>query len=327
VFVSLYDPPKDSENENPSLRWNHFNQTRQLVFKEETLFACIAEFNELQPDTLYFYRIWKDEALTNPLDLQGLNESDLFFRTLPEETDDSRLDFLLMSCHNPTKSTKDEEGGFKVWKHIPEILRNNEKVHFALLAGDQVYADDAAPAILKEADPNERIRRYVEVYKEYWSNPHYRRVLCSLPSILMWDDHDIIDGWGSVDASYTKSNPKTFRQNWLDLKAAATKAFQHFQASRNPPPLSANYADGFDTCFRVGGTGFVMADLRSNRDKERGQLWDPKQFASVKAWVKQNREALETLFFITPVTFAHGNRHKHTEGERNTHRERQTHRH
>lgn len=62
------------------------------------------------------------------------------------------------------------------------------------------------------------------------------------------------------------------------------------QARRNPPPLSEGYAQGFDTCFKVGRAGFAVADLRSNRNARLKRVWLPEQMENIRRWVEANRE-------------------------------------
>ena len=80
------------------------------------------KFDQLKPDTVYYYKLWQDEQHAMPLDLNGLTENDLHFRTLPLNGFDDQLDFLLMSCHNPGTSLKDGAEGYAVWARIPEII-------------------------------------------------------------------------------------------------------------------------------------------------------------------------------------------------------------
>src|SRR5262249_6180707 len=155
---------------------------------------------------------------------------------------------------------------------------------FALMGGDQVYADDIEEAALKEADPRRRIELYLSIYRKSWSNLHYRRILCALPAVLMWDDHDITDGAGSREDSFPDEKATTFHSEGWGLFGAAGPSFGHMRASRNPPPLSPGFEGGFDTCFRVGRAGFAVADLRSGRNVRKSRMWDPSQLASIRAW-------------------------------------------
>ena len=275
----------------------------ELILSANNLYADCVEINNLLPNTRYFYKLWRDEARSQLMDLDGLDETELQFRTLSDNPDD-QVDFLIMSCHNPTVSTKDGFDGFAVWADIPQIIatETNKNVRFALLVGDQVYADDWENQILNEISEEGRRRLYLSAYKKFWSNIHYRRVLCSLPAMMMWDDHDITDGWGSTENSFVDGSDQ-FKPEWKRLFGTASTAFRYMQASRNPEPLSAN---GFDCCFRLGKLGFVLLDLRTHRNLKQRKLFDPDQLRSIKEWVTANKSQIDTIFFISPVVFSHG---------------------
>lgn len=297
VFVSLYR--KDLEPKTLKVS--------KLTVSSATLYTGIASFDDLLPNTVYNYSIWLDDLLTQPMDLEGLTSADLFFSTLPIDETVDRLDFILMSCHNPIISNSDGSNGCAVWKQIPSIIKENGTVRFAIFGGDQVYADaidGTEPKLLNESDPQKRQAIYLDIYREHWSDINYRKVLCSIPAIMMWDDHDITDGWGSRQESFPPREDE-FLPNWKAMFDTAKTAFQFMQASRNPPPLSPNYGKGFDTAFLVGRTGFVLADLRSNRNLKKHQIWAAEQFDNVVRWVDQFRDHIDTLFFVSTVVFSH----------------------
>lgn len=103
-----------------------------------------------------------------------------------------------------------------LWRHL---LRRHESERFNLLlhGGDQIYADeilDAHPTTrewgreggdagygkeaeipaIREALGLVLFQRYLELY----AYPQTRDLLARVPSLAMWDDHDICDGWGSL---------------------------------------------------------------------------------------------------------------------------------
>jgi len=281
-------------------------QTAAMKLSYESFGVGIITFVGLQSDTVYFYRFWSDSDHTVPADVHGLVDTDLHFRTLPANGFDDHLDFLLMSCHNPETSTKDGADGFAVWAQMPEIMAQNKNVRFAILAGDQIYGDEVEVPVRNEPDLRKRQDLYLGVYKKFWDNINYRRVLCSLPSVLMWDDHDLTDGWGSREDSFPNATSSTFEPDWVRLFQAARSVFAQMQASRNPPPLSQNYAAGFDYCFKLGSVAFAVPDLRSNRNVRQRRILLPEQLDSIRRWVEANKKDLDVLFFVSTVVFSHG---------------------
>ena len=281
-------------------------RTLPLVLSEEACGVGVATVSDLEPDTLYAYRLWWEEAKLAPVDLQGLEPGDTCFRTLPRGGFHHQLDFLVMSCHNPETAVRDGANGCAVWAQIPDIISHNKNVRFALLIGDQLYADDVERKALREKDERKRVELYLGMYRKYWSDLRYRRVLCRLPAYLMWDDHDITDGWGSREDSFESEQSDVFKPSWRRLFLSARTAFQHMQAARNPPPVSPGFQAGFDTCFRVGRAGFVLPDLRSHRNVRQGRIWSEEQQEAVARWVAAERENLDVLFFCSSVVFSHG---------------------
>ncbi len=275
-------------------------------FSPEKLFTDCIEIDGLCPDTTYYYQLWLDANHSVPLDLEGLTSNDLHFRTLSDDADE-QIDFVMMSCHNPTVAGEDGYEGHAVWADIPQIIsvESNKEVRFAVLVGDQVYADAWQNAILAEEDDQARLKLYLEAYRRFWSNIHYRRVMCSLPAVMMWDDHDITDGWGSTADSFVEGSSE-FKPNWLRLFGSASAAFAIMQASRNPPPLSNNPKDGFDCCFKLGRWGFVLLDLRTNRNLKKAQLMAEAQLRQIKTWLDRNKKDLSGVFVVSPVVFSHG---------------------
>ncbi|CAO5236195.1 alkaline phosphatase D family protein [Frankia sp. AgKG'84/4] len=80
---------------------------------------------------------------------------------------------------------------------VPDVL---------LLLGDQVYADHVSPEtrawIATRRDttrpPGEEIadfEEYTRLYREAWSQPEIRWLLSTVPTAMVFDDHDVRDDW------------------------------------------------------------------------------------------------------------------------------------
>ena len=77
-----------------------------------------------------------------------------------------------------------------------------------LLLGDQVYADDVPPAVLEAIRGQRSTERphgtevadfeeYAELYRHAWCEPELRWLLSTVPSAMIWDDHDVHDDWNT----------------------------------------------------------------------------------------------------------------------------------
>ncbi|HEX3035218.1 MAG TPA: alkaline phosphatase D family protein [Thermodesulfobacteriota bacterium] len=78
--------------------------------------------------------------------------------------------------------------------------------HALLFLGDQVYADDVSPGTLEfirsrrstKEPPGEEIadfEEYTRLYWETWCSPAIRWLLSTVPSAMIFDDHDVCDDW------------------------------------------------------------------------------------------------------------------------------------
>ena len=296
VFVTLHEGAVDVLESRSGLINAAYNN----------LNVGIVRFDALKPDTVYFYKLWTDAEHKAALDTNGLVESDLHFQTLPIDGFSDQMDFLLMSCHDPETSPNDGADGFAVWARLPDIIKENQNVRFALLVGDQIYADEKEAELLKEQDLRKRQELYLGVYQKFWDNVYYRKVLCSLPAVLMWDDHEITDGWGSREESFQKKAPKEFKDEWDRLLRTAQSVFDQMQASRNPEPLPQSATNKtFDFCFKIGRAGFAVPDLRSNRNVKLPQIMSLAQLDAIRTWVNDNKHNLDVLFFVSTVVFSH----------------------
>lgn len=80
-----------------------------------------------------------------------------------------------------------------------------------VLLGDQVYADEVSPATRRllaarrdlAEPPGAQVADYEEythLYHESWSDPEVRWLLSTVPSCMIFDDHDVIDDWNTSAA-------------------------------------------------------------------------------------------------------------------------------
>lgn len=86
-----------------------------------------------------------------------------------------------------------------------------ERPDVLLLLGDQVYADETSEAtrrrLAARRDLNEPpgaeiadYEEYTYLYDESWRDPEVRWLLSTVPSCMIFDDHDVIDDWNTSAA-------------------------------------------------------------------------------------------------------------------------------
>ena len=94
-----------------------------------------------------------------------------------------------------------------LWAYAKLLQRGEAEWPDALLLlGDQVYADEVSPATLEfirnrrdtREPPGEEIadfEEYTRLYRESWSDPDIRWLLSTVPTAMIFDDHDVNDDW------------------------------------------------------------------------------------------------------------------------------------
>ncbi|GAB3801278.1 alkaline phosphatase D family protein [Micromonospora zhanjiangensis] len=81
-----------------------------------------------------------------------------------------------------------------------------------VLLGDQVYADVTSPRVRRllkrrrrrpksaPADQVVTYDEYTKLYLESWRDPEMRWLFSTVPSVMIFDDHEIIDDWNTSDS-------------------------------------------------------------------------------------------------------------------------------
>ena len=113
-----------------------------------------------------------------------------------------------------------------------------------VLLGDQVYADELPPAtaafIQSRRDEGRAPRDEVADFEEYthlyctsWSNPDIRWLLSTVPSAMIFDDHEVHDDWNISDSWIEEMRAKPW---WHERVAGAFMAYFLYQHLGNLSP-------------------------------------------------------------------------------------------
>lgn len=181
---------------------------------------ALVDVDGLQPGSSQSYTITVDDEPVWPLttgEHEGVPASRIRTR------DPSRpLRFSFGSCR--TSVPHDEETNKT---HGIDVLRafalrmmcsdEQERPDFVLFLGDQVYADETSDAMQDfiasrrslDEPPGVELKdfeEYAHLYSLAWGDPANRWLLATLPSAMMFDDHDIRDDWNTSQAWRNEMN-------------------------------------------------------------------------------------------------------------------------
>ncbi len=231
----------------------------------------------------------------------------------PKSPDQGPWRFLFASCHHPRHVEWD---GLSGNAFIRDILRRlaqepGRRPDGLFFIGDQIYADDwwEEHLFLPWRDPEQRflgrLATYADCYDFFWRPWPWADLLRQAPSYMMWDDHDIRDGWGNNVHDFRGDD---FSAPAKEKFAAAAQAFRLYQACGNPP---ASSKDDFQFSFDWGPISFFVFDPRTYRQFRKPvpfHPYGPDQMARYHKWLAEAGERAQVLVVITstPTAFIKG---------------------
>ena len=208
---------------------------------------------------------------------------------------DLRIAFT--SCNGQEHGDFDRPEGRRnaMWARLG---KEQDAAPFSLLlqGGDQIYADEDVRAHPLTADWPDRLprevtadqmfdveaalrRAFVARYAQLFASTGVAAVAARVPSLAIWDDHDICDGWGSLERSRTRSG---IGQAVFRVAREMYLLFQHGAVEADVPALFPD-PDGVSLGWQHAFPGFtiVAPDLRS----ERGR----RQIMGARGWAMMDR--------------------------------------
>lgn len=166
------------------------------------------------------------------------------------------------------------------------LAAEHARTPFALLlhGGDQIYADqDVKAHPLTEGWPDRLPREvtadqyleiehalrsaFVERYSRVYATDAFAEIVQQVPSLMMWDDHDICDGWGSLERSRTRS---AIGQSLFRVAREMFLLFQHGALEADTPAMFADHeGKALGWHHRLPGFEIIAPDLRSERGRRQ----------------------------------------------------------
>ena len=296
----------------------------------------VLDIQGLAPDTRYGYLLY---ARDRERVILGHNRFRRF-RTPPPEEERRPFQFALFSCHMPyaVSGLFEKRTGvtnLDMWDFLGASLqRHSDELDLVIAGGDQCYSDGVATLdiwqylnrVMRKEDgrllPDEEtmLSWYRDIYRGYWGFKSVQQVFDSFPVYMIWDDHEIGDGWGSYYFR-PEGEPDGLRRLLPDYKEqglsyeegrnlmqrmfrASRQVYMEYQHSHNPPTAQGN----FDYSFRRGGCAFYVLDGRGQRDIERAdyRILGQEQFDRFRSWTEAlTAEQTPFLFVVSAVPVLH----------------------
>ncbi len=282
------------------------------------------EINGLDPDTRY------------KISVSGAGLAERILQASTASKNGKAFSFLFGSCFQPYDYSEADTTFINKGAQASMLnLRNRAATTdrggptFFLGLGDQFYVDPGADKIITRkisyltGFKSQKIMGHFdespsylrELYRFHFGLPAMDETYSTIPTAMMWDDHDIRDGWGSQGDEY----------KWREYYYHARDAFVAFQGARNPNFSAIINAKGWIEerpttnvpdddnnqkrqeeemyfSFDRGLATFFVADGRSA--KTDGPILIGKQFDDIKEWLgapEKNEPKVFIFCFPVPV--------------------------
>ena len=315
-------------------------QVYKLTTGDSSDTTGVVDVENLKPDTRYRYLLWSEERAMPVLG----HQRPLIFKTFSDRV--KPISFGFFSCHMPYKTTlfgRTKAVNEEMWDYFGEMLkRHNEKdLRFVLAGGDQVYSDGVETLsiwnFLKKVmrrdgdtlfpEVGEMVSWYRDIYRGYWGFPSVREVYSSFPMYMIWDDHEIGDGWGSFRLNGGKRrdeldeilpNREDSQLSYEDraklvsrMFEAAKQVYREYQHSHNPDMRKTDTffpADAYDYSINFPAGALNVLDGRGQRDFNRRsyKVLGKEQFQRFSDWLEGlDLDTTPFVFVASAVPMVH----------------------
>jgi PhoD-like phosphatase len=274
--------------------------------------TALAIADGLRPDRRYRYQVLRRGRV--------IANAGGTCRTMPGPGSMAEIMFVAISCNH-----HGEEGA---WQQLADFVEQNEP-RFLLMMGDNVYVDKEPNVWKEQLNAGSAVRRkhLADQYQKNWSREPLRTILANIPTYMVWDDHDVRDGWGSfapdsptLAEKYPRGKPICEKYNayFEDTR----DVYWHFQMCHNPPhsehiltppatpdpylvaaPPVPGERKAMPFLFQCGRTAIVVLDSRGDRDLWRTEhpVLGDTQWKFIEGAFGKLDVMFDALIVVTPV--------------------------
>ncbi|MEH1016803.1 alkaline phosphatase D family protein [Micromonospora sp. CPCC 206060] len=146
-----------------------------------------------------------------------------------------------------------------------------------VLLGDQVYADETSPTVRRllrrrhrrpagaPADQVVSFDEYTKLYLESWRDPEIRWLLSTVPSVMIFDDHEIIDDWNTSAAWRSDMRAQPW---WAERIRSGLASYWVYQHLGNLSPDEIDADPVYAKVVTAGDATGVLTEFGERVDQE-----------------------------------------------------------
>jgi len=279
---------------------------RARTFEVEEHHYALVRIMGLEPGEVYEYSVALDGEKVWPED--GDRFPPPVIRTIAP---DDKLSIAFGSCrvsrpHEPPYTLKPDEdsNGYERDALYALALRMMRESYESwpdtlLLLGDQVYADMVSLGTLEfihsrrtgDEPPGEEVadfEEYTRLYWDSWKNPVIRWLFSTVPSAMIFDDHDVHDDWNTSETWVKKMRSKWW---WEERIVGAFMTYWIYQHLGNLSPEDLDKDEVYNKIQNSKDPGRTLREFAYKADREiAGTRWSyHRDFGKVRLIMMDSR--------------------------------------
>ena len=247
----------------------------------------------LAPDSAASYEVLIDDEMAWPVPESGFPPS--VIRTRAADDRDQPVRLIFGSCRKTTQHATAR-------RLLPDALDAYARRLIAapepaarpdllVLLGDQVYADAASPMVKRllkrrrrrprkaPADQVVSFDEYTKLYLESWRDPEIRWLLSTVPSVMIFDDHEIIDDW-NTSASWRAE--MRGRDWWAERIRSGLASYWVYQHLGNLSPDEIAEDPLYAKVVAAEDATDVLREFGERVDREADEAHDAERWRAVQ---------------------------------------------
>jgi phosphodiesterase/alkaline phosphatase D-like protein len=198
---------------------------------------------------------------------------------------DTTLRIIFGSCRYPKTGERklDRKIGLDALDSYAARLAGQpveDRPDLLILLGDQVYADELTPESRRhlagrrrgkstrtKRPPDEVVSfdEYERLYRSSWSDPEIRWVMSTVPTAMIFDDHDVRDDWNTSAAWRAQMADTDW---WPERIQAALASYWVYQHLGNLDPAALDADDDFRRVREADGDTWPLVSALARRADE-----------------------------------------------------------
>jgi hypothetical protein len=279
---------------------------RSRTFEVEGHHYALVTITDLQPGEIYEYEVSLDGGKVWPEAHSPFPPS--VVRTI---SPDGRLNLSYGSCrvtvpHEPPCTLAADANKHGYERDALQVLAHrmmgepyDEWPDALFLLGDQIYADKVSEDVLEfirsrrdtGEGPGEQVadfEEYTRLYREAWRDPVTRWLLSTVPSAMIFDDHDVNDDWNTSEAWVRQMRHTSW---WEERIIGAFMSYWIYQHIGNLSPHELKEDGLLDKVREAENPTRVLREFAYRADREiAGTRWSyHRDFGRVRLIVMDSR--------------------------------------